>query len=171
MCIVVDACTFASVFKEHSKDHSSFRPVLIWIIKGKGKLVYGGTTYKNELRQAHTYLKLFTQLDKAGKIKQIDDIKVDNFQKEIETNVGSPINDVHLIAIIGISGCRLICTIDKKAINPYLKCSDLYPPGVHRPKIFTGNKNNDRLLCDSNIAPVCNPVNKGSRELCELFGV
>ncbi|MFP3868620.1 MAG: hypothetical protein ACLFUU_10760 [Desulfobacteraceae bacterium] len=171
MCIVVDTCTFASVFNEYSQDHSLFQPVLEWIVRGKGKLVYGGTKYKIELKQASKYLGVFGQLKRAGKVVEIDDVKVDERQRDIERIASEGLNDAHIIAIIAESGCRLICTKDSKATNPYFKCSDLYPPGISRPKIYSGRKQNRDLLCDLNIAKICEPVSKGTRELCNMFNI
>ncbi|MCG3111936.1 MAG: hypothetical protein MCM46_08960 [Candidatus Manganitrophus sp. SB1] len=151
-------------------DHSLFQPVLRWLIKGKGKAVYGGTRYKRELKTAGRYLGLFSELRKAGKIVEVDGSKVDKYQKQIEEKVRkSKFNDAHLIGIVVVSGCLLVCTNDKEAI-PYLKRNSLYPKGVNKPKIYTSNSNKN-LLCDANIAAVCKPTCKVTYDLQVAFGI
>jgi hypothetical protein len=57
MCIVIDTNTFSSVFNENSQKFKEFEPVNHWILKGNGFLIYGGRTYKNELKKAYTISK------------------------------------------------------------------------------------------------------------------
>ena len=84
MCIVIDANVFSSVFSRSSLDHGEFKPVLKWIIEGRGKIVYGGTKYISELRAAPKYLGIFNQLEMAGKVVKLCDSRVDDFQKLID---------------------------------------------------------------------------------------
>ncbi len=155
MCIVIDTNTFASVFNAKSQDHDKFKPVLDWIIGGKGKIVYGGKKYKRELAQAHKYLNLFREFDKANKIALVDDDRVDQQQTELETVIEHRnFDDPHLIAIIIVSGCRLICSTDSRA-HPFFKDERLYPKHVKRPRIYSGHSSNVDLLCDENIVAVC----------------
>lgn len=149
-------------------DHKHFHPVLAWLVEGKGKLVYGGTQYRDELRRSPRYLRLFVQFKKAGKIVEIEDAQVDAMQQNLEAYVSNPdFDDAHLIGIVTVSGCLLICTNDKRAI-PYLKRTDLYPRGTTRPKIYSSHRNK-RLLTDAHIAEVCKPTIKGARLLRTSF--
>jgi predicted nucleic acid-binding protein len=175
MCIVIDACCFSPVFSKKDDEHKEFRPVLDWIIKGKGKMVYGGSKYKKELKKAPKYLRVIMELKKAGKIAPINDSKkfdwiVDKNQKELENKVQhKDFDDAHIVAIIISSKCRLICTNDKRAI-PFFKESSFYPKGVKKPKLYTGSKNSD-LLNDKLIAEVCMPAKKGTRDLSNAFSL
>lgn len=81
MCIVIDTCAFASTFNVNSQDHSEFSPVLKWIAKGKGKIVYGGARYKMELNRTKTYFNFFTTLERSGKVVPVDDTEVDRIEK------------------------------------------------------------------------------------------
>jgi len=105
MCIVIDTCTFASVFNKDAIDHREFRPVLEWIVVGKGKVVYGGATYKKELRKARNYeIRFFAELRRNGKVVDVDKIKVDQTEKKIKAqNINPNFNDPHLLAIIIVS--------------------------------------------------------------------
>ncbi len=157
MCIVIDTNTFASVFDSESKDHFDFKPVLEWIVFGNGKIVFGGSKYRQELREAKKYLRIFLELSKKRKVVQIDDEKIDEVQSEIEKIVNDEkFNDAHIPAIIIVAGCRLICSGDKAAYQ-FLKRNDLYPKNVMRPKIYSKASNAD-LLTDKNITDACRPL-------------
>lgn len=154
MCIIIDANTFSSVFDSKSDDHMEFVPVLNWILNGKGKVVYGGTQYRDELRVAKRYLGIFGELKKARKVVELPTETVDAEQQRIENLVvHHDFDDPHLIAIISVSGCRLVCSKDTRAY-PFIKNRDLYARPSLRPKIYSGARNS-RLLRDSNIAQCC----------------
>lgn len=159
MCIVIDTNTFACVFEVNSKRHGEYRPVLEWIVHGNGKVVYGGTKYKQELRNAKKYLRFFLELSKVSKVVELDCQQVDEKQQEIMTLVNHhDFNDQHLIAIIILSGCKLICSDDSSAYR-FIKRKDLYPKHIQRPKIYSGLSNMN-LLCDVNIADCCKPTSR-----------
>lgn len=169
MCVVVDSCTFSSVFNRKSADHCLFSPILEWLIIGRGKIVYGGTKYKDELRRAPRYIRIFGEFKKAGKIVEIPDSEVDKRQKELEDFVNDlKFDDAHIAGIICVSRCRLVCTNDSTAMQ-FLRRADLYPKGLSRPKFFSGKEKNRHLLCDAHIIEICKGNNTISRNLCELF--
>ena len=167
MCIVIDTNTFSSVFDESSSLHSEFRPVFEWIYRRKGKVVYGGTKYRNELRKATKFLRLFGEFKKVNKVVEIEHEAVDREQERLEAECQHPdFDDAHLIAIVILSGCLLICTSDRKA-HPFIKNADFYPRHVKRPKIYSKKSNAD-LLCDRNIASCCLP-SEVTKSLYHLF--
>lgn len=156
MCLIIDACCIHCVFNDSSTGHNNFKPILEWIINKEGKIIYGGTKYKNELKKAiGKYRRLFQLLESKGKIILLDDAKVDGTQKEIEAlEINPDFDDPHLIAIIIESGCRIICTNDKRAIR-FLKDTSLYPCSRMRPKIYS-SKRNEPLIKDSrNMVAMC----------------
>lgn len=159
MCIVIDANTFSSVFVCTTSDHEEFRPILEWVCKGKGKIVFGGTKYYKELLSAPKYLPIIRILNDARKVVRVDDLSVDNAQKRLEqlTNPNS-FNDTHIVAIIIVSGCKLICSKDSSAYK-YFKEKSFYPKKISRPKIYSGISNKD-LLDDRMIAGCCKPTTK-----------
>ncbi|MFA7347827.1 MAG: hypothetical protein WCZ86_08720 [Desulfurivibrionaceae bacterium] len=168
MCIILDTCAFSSVFDPTSSEHAEFKPLLTWLTQGKGKLVYGGTKYKSELANAIKFLKIFGHFNRAGKLVEVDDETVDLFEKEISSVINEKAcNDPHLIAIVIVSKCRLICSSDKRSYK-YLKQSRLYPKGVRAPKLYTKSKNSG-LLSDKNFAKICLPSSSGSKDLSQLF--
>lgn len=154
MCIIIDTNVFGDVFNKESKSYLEFEPVINWISHGKGKIVYGGTKYKNELGCAKKYLKILVEFEKMNKVVRVDDEKVDAREREIKKeHRHGDFNDEHIIAIVIVSGCLLVCTKDSSAL-PFIKDPLFYPKHCKRPKIYSG-KHNKKLLADCNIAPIC----------------
>ncbi len=173
MCIVIDTCAFASTFNINALDHSEFSPVLKWLAEGKGKIVYGGARYKMELGKARNYYKFFRTLERSGKVVLVDDTKVDRIEKQIQQIIASnssyhQFNDTHIVAIIIISKCLLVCTKNLRHTK-FIRRSEFYPRGIKRPSIYCG-KRNENLLNDSYIANICKPTIQGSSALMNLFG-
>ena len=159
MCIVIDINTFASVFNPISQKHNQFKPVLEWIVCGNGKIVYGGAKYKNELKKVTKYHRILRLLKDVSKVIEINEQSVNITQERVADCLSHPdFNDQHIIAIIIESGCKLICSEDKKA-HPFFKQKDLYPKHIDCPKIYS-NSSHTKLLCDKNIADICKPCIK-----------
>jgi len=157
MPIIVDTNCIANVFDTGSKNHLKFKPVLDWIIKGKGKLVFGGTTYEKEMPKK--YRRTFNILKKVSKTIEGDRKAID--QKEIENKNLIPdkdFDDPHIAAIAFISKCRLICSEDKRSIK-FIKNKVLYSKDFVVPKFYTKAKNKD-LLNDANIDDIYKPISK-----------
>jgi hypothetical protein len=164
MCIIIDSCCFSSVFNSSNSDHNEFRPVLQWIVVGKGKLVYGGSKYREELRRASRYLFFFGQLTRAGKAVKIPSNIVDEIEVGVKAQECNPnFNDQHIVAIVIASKCRLICTKEEASV-PFFKDSRFYPRGFRRPRIYKSSSNTS-LLRDDNIVEICKPTTRGKRDL------
>lgn len=162
MCIVIDTNCFTNVFVSSSEKHSEFQPVYDWVTKGKGRVVYGGTKYKKELERARKFVSIFTELSRKNKLVKVSDNKVDEWEEQIkqmlEANGKDHINDeryndAHLIAIFSVSGCRLLCSEDKKSF-PFLNEKQYYLKPKKPPSFYTSNRNAN-LLCDQYMGPCC----------------
>lgn len=114
MCIIIDTCALSRVFSKDDNKHKEFAPVLRWIIGGPGFVVYGGSKYFEELGRASHYLSLLTELRRSGRAKVVDRHAVDSEQAIVEELVPPSCNDSHIIAIVRASGCRLICTDERR---------------------------------------------------------
>jgi hypothetical protein len=168
MCIVIDANTFAAVFSDSCQEHEEFEPVLTWIIYGKGKIIYGGSKYEQELRHCRKYLGIFSELRKVGKVVVLNSTKVDYIQQQVEGIIShSNFDDPHIVAIVIVSGCRLICSNDGRA-HPFFKDKNLYPKHFERPRIYSGYGNRD-LLCDQNLVDICEPHDKLPKTLASAI--
>ena len=157
MCIVIDANTFSKVFNVKDSSHSEFEPVLDWIEKGKGKLVFGGSTYINEIGVRQR--RILLEYKKQGKVVTLDKSLVDSEEgvvKKLHTH--KDFDDPHMVAIFRVSRCLLFCSGDKRAnrfIKNQVKNVDLYSGKAKPPKIYSNRKFGSPMLCDSNIGKCC----------------
>ena len=154
MCLVIDANTFASIFDPKSQEHSRFVPVLNWVTVGKGRIVYGGTKYKRELKKLGRYLHIISQLSIQGRVIVLPSLPIDRYAAKLKARIPSPkFDDEHLVAIVAQSNCRVVCSDDKRAY-PYLRRQTLYPKNVKRPKIYS-SASHVKLCCDEHLTKIC----------------
>jgi len=153
MCVLIDTSSFSMVFSTSNKNHHKYKPVLDWIINGKGSVVYGGTKYFEEI--GIQKMKLLNILKDAGKAVVIDRNRIDDRVQLVLDIIpfDEDFDDPHLIAILQISKCKLICTDDKR-LDPYIKDQRLFESMKNRPRIYR-DKRNKNLLCDQYIADCC----------------
>lgn len=160
MAIIVDTNCFANVFSRKSEKHPEFKPVLDWVLHGKGFFVYGGTKYKNELLKASKYLKILGHLKDAGKVYIGNNENIDRLEKEIEKeNTDKLFNDIHILAICLDTKCILVCSEDTTSI-PFITDSKYFNKGDKKPLFYT-SKRNKNLLDDKY-------VNNCHKPLCKL---
>jgi hypothetical protein len=143
--IVLDTNSFSSVFDHADSLYAEFRFVSHWVLEEKQAcFVYGGAKYKGEIREMHKYLKLMNELQKSGKFVEIDGKKIDAYGDDLKRIcTDKAFNDEHLVAILNVSGCKLLCTKDIKAM-PYIKRRDFYSD-KKIPQIYSGSRNKDLL--------------------------
>jgi hypothetical protein len=155
VCLIIDANTIPMVFDAQSEHHHKFLPVLKWVTEGNGRIVYGGTKYKKELRLMTRYLRLIARLYTAGKVVILPNAPIDEYALNLKKIITSEsFDDEHLVAIVATSGCRVVCTQDKTA-HKYLVRQDLYPKGIKRPKIYSGASTHAKLCSATNISHCC----------------
>jgi hypothetical protein len=149
--IVLDINAFHLVFDPDSSEHANFYPVLHWVIKQNyACFVYGGTKYENELSKMPKYHRIMNEFKKSGKCVEIDTMLIDNNANQLkEICPDADFDDEHIVATLNISGCKLVCTKDSKAM-PYIKRKDFYFDKKIR-KIYS-SANNRKLLSKKNIA-------------------
>lgn len=142
------------MFKSTDPEHSVFAPVREWVTNGPGKFVLGGGKYRAELLSVRSILPILQELERRGKIIRRMDAEVD--ADEIEVKKIEPANDFddpHLVALVRLTGCRLICLRDPRA-HKFLRAPCFYRSASDRPKLYTRAKN-ATLLCKNNMAPCC----------------
>lgn len=143
--MVIDINALAPVFNCTCSRHEHFAPVKAWIDAGRGFIVFGGTRYKRELSAAYRYLLLVQQLRVAGKAVAIRDDVVDAAETVINgRTVGTDCDDQHIIALLGVSGCGLLCSDDCRSFK-FIRDRTLFPKGARRVRIYSGLRN-QRLL-------------------------
>lgn len=169
MCIIVDTNTFGPVFDSNNEKHAEFKPVLDWVLHGKGKFVIGGSKYMAELKKAKKFLKVFGVLNVyKNKVIRLDTAEVDKEQKRIEAMISdTDFDDPHLPAMVIVSKCRLICSDDSRSIR-FVTNPDLYPDNVKTPKYYTGSRNCD-LLSDKYIDKRYKPLEKMPQNTADVI--
>jgi hypothetical protein len=141
------------VFNPTSQNHEKYIPILDWIAHKNGKIVVGGSKYKRELR-SHKSQSILAEYERSRKLVKISDYAVDKIAADIKRAVNDKnFDDEHLVALVSVSKCKVICTDDKRAY-PYLKRNDLYPHGVKRPRFYQTARNAS-LCCAKYAADVC----------------
>ena len=150
MCIVIDACTFSRVF---APDDVDFSPVRRWVASGKGKIVMGGTKYACELSKLRKYIPVIAELSRQGRVITLENSDVDAAEKEVKKiEPSAEFDDPHIVAIIKVSGCKLVCTLDARS-DKYLTDRRFYE-AAKRPSIYR-SVTHGHLLRNSNIVGVC----------------
>jgi hypothetical protein len=122
MCIIVDA----SVMGDLAAPTDDGKPVLNWLLRGKGGLIVGGHL-TTELARSSRLRATFVVLNQAGRLHRLDDSKVREVTEQIKTRDVCCSDDWHLIAVTIISGCRLIFTRDID-LGKDLKNKDIVTP-------------------------------------------
>lgn len=165
MCIVIDVNVIPCVFDTENKEHCQYKPVFNWVIEGKGKLVIGGTTFLEELEKLSKYLKLLQLLNTAKKVVYVNNDLIDKERDRIRNQVtDADFDDPHLIGLLKVSKCKLICTNDHR-MKKYIP---IFFSNRERPRLYTKAKN-CKLLCDNNIAAICKPCDWTTNEQRELL--
>ena len=105
---------------------------------------YGGTKYKNELTKMVHHLKIVNEYKKIGKFIEINTQLIDKDANRLKAICSdTAFDDEHIVAILNISGCKLVCTKDTQAM-PYIKRRDFYSDNKV-PQIYSSGKNRDLL--------------------------
>lgn len=157
MCIIADPPTLIPIFKQTDPDHKTFSAVLEWVKKGGGKFIVGGTKYANELKAVKSIIPFMQELSRQGKVFNANTEAVDKEEANLKTIC--PVvdfDDPHLVALVKITGCRLICVRDPRS-HKYLRMNKLYRSPLDRPKLYTREKNKS-ILCQKNVAACCKGV-------------
>jgi hypothetical protein len=172
MAVIIDANCIANVFSKKSAKHADFKPVLNWILLGKGLMIFGGSQYKRELAKTSKYLPIVRLLKEVGKAIEGSTIDIDKYQTIVE-NIRDDMDfdDPHLAAIVVVTKCRIICTEDCRSI-PFVQDGKYYPKGFKTPVYYTSIKNKDLLTdkyVDSALKPLCKLNKFNSERISKLL--
>lgn len=172
MAIIIDANCIANVFSKKSAKHEDFKPVLNWILLGKGIMIYGGTQYKKELKKTSKYLPIIRLLKDVGKVIEGSKEEIDKYQRKVEDlRDNQDFDDPHLPAIVVVTKCKIICSEDTRSIS-YVQNSKYYPKGFSPPVYYTSGKNKNILTdkyVDQSLKPLCKLNKFESERITELL--
>ena len=114
----------------------------------------GGAKYKRELSALKSILSILVELERKGKVVRATDADVDADELIVKTiEPASDFDDPHLVALVRLTGCRLICIRDPRA-HKFLRAAAFYRSKKDRPSLYTRAKNYI-LLRPQNLAPCC----------------
>lgn len=157
MCLIVDANCFSHVFNPKDTKHKEFAPVFQWLFYGHGGgLIYGGDKYRNEVDfTSSRYRPLIVELERKGRLLKVCDSCVNERAAALKESVQDPdFDDEHILALIIVSRCRVLCTDDMRMMR-FLKKRSLYPPCVKPPKVYRSKHNADLCQNSANVADIC----------------
>ena len=110
MCVIIDADLAGDVFKDAPAP--DYRPILRWLLRGNGTLVFGGRNAR-ELYRIGRAARMIQVLRSAGKAFQQPDEQVDARETTVTRTGLCRSNDPHIIALAQISGARTLCSHDQ----------------------------------------------------------
>jgi hypothetical protein len=132
MCLIIDANSLSEFFVK-----PDYLPAYKWIAHGAGKVIIGGTKYENELARCEAALDLIVELGRKGKTRKLEDSLVDEKQEEVEARSDLESDDPHIIAMVILSKCRVVCTNDR-GLQKDFKKQFRKRFGVAKPRTYKG---------------------------------
>jgi hypothetical protein len=125
VCLIVDANALSLTLD--AAGENDFTPVWTALMRGRARAVYGGELAREYARVAKLR-DLIVQLDRAGRMRQVDSAAVDAETTVVESEQCCASDDPHIIALARVSQVRLLCSHDK-ALH-----TDFTNPNVLRPR-------------------------------------
>src|SRR5256885_13315767 len=109
MCLVIDTCCLAMVFDERNKKHVHFSSIRDWVAYGRGRMIYGGTKYLDELRHAPRFLGIVAELKRSRHAIEMPLEEVDKIAETVKEHADDPqFNDEHIAALVIASRCCVV---------------------------------------------------------------
>ncbi|MEW5734511.1 MAG: hypothetical protein AB1921_06635 [Thermodesulfobacteriota bacterium] len=109
------------------------------------------------------YVNLITQFIRAGKVVSVKDTEIDLLEEALKIRIKeSDFDDHHLIAMVIVTGCQLLASCNTRHFK-ILKKKEYYGT-VCPPKIYSGTRQCNSLLCDQYISEICKPAKKATRQ-------
>lgn len=161
MSIVIDANQFSNFMNsKNDLEDLDFRPVYEWIRFGKGKIVYGGSKYREEVKARKDFGAFLFQMEHVGKAVGVKTEDVDSIEDVLERRYKRhDFDDHHIVSILLISECKLVLSQDNGLHDLIDECfgqnsrrfmNSLCPQrDLTKPKIYQ-NRNHRSLLRDEN---------------------
>lgn len=162
MCVVFDADTFSEISDSNNDD---FEPIRRWIRQDNHKVLYGGTKYKKELEKHSKFRRYLKGLSAIGNAHKLEAIDIDNVEGFLQSRFTSgKYNDHHIVAILLVSGCRVVSSHDNGLHRLIQDCYgtteiskiriSIYKLRVCKPSIYQ-NKSHQSLLRQRSVAHCC----------------
>ncbi len=134
MCVIIDMNVWPDLCSDATR--TRFGKVRAWLDTDEGRVVFGGTKYREEVGRIHAAVQLLAAYAQAGRAIQYKDAPIDDEAARIEREEQTRSNDQHILALACISGARILCTDDKKLMSDF-KNRELVPEP--RGRVFPRN--------------------------------
>ena len=139
MCLIIDANVAHEFYS--SPPHEDAAPIIEWIDRGRGLLVFGGKL-ADELGKNSRGIRWLRGRLQAGRANRILESKIALSQKQLEASKEIKSNDIHVLALALASGARLLFTGDRELQRDFTNRKIINTP---RGKIYSSRKNADLL--------------------------
>lgn len=111
MCVVFDTDTFGEVSDNSNED---FEPLRNWISRERHTVIYGGSEYLRQLRKSGPFRRYLRGLEKTGQIHTLNGQVIDRTAVFLANRfISKNYNDHHIVAILLISGCKVVSSHDQ----------------------------------------------------------
>ena len=138
MCVILDANVVGEVFGPSRRSEAG-EGFFEWINTGKGRLVAGGKLFQ-ELCDSQKFQNWWKEALLAGRVRRVDDGKVDDRTKELKGQDLCQSNDEHVVALAQVSGARLLYSNDQALHQDFRNTNLLAKPSG---KIYSTNQSKD----------------------------
>ena len=90
-----------------------------------------------------------------GRLIEVCGRCVNRLSRELKETVNdTDFDDEHIMAIVIVSKCRVVCTEEVRAL-PFFKRRQLYPKGMNPPLIYQSKRNAGIVRNAANITEAC----------------
>ena len=140
MCVIIDMNVWPAFCADPAA--AALSEVDRWLTSGKGRVVYGGTKYGEELAQVAAAVQLLFGYAQAGTAKKYPDGPIDTDAARLEKDAETESNDHHILALARASGARILCTGDRALMSDFTNRRLVPTP---RGRVFPGDGHRFRL--------------------------
>lgn len=157
MCAILDTNAAIQIFSAGAPEAAvQFRK---YVDKGRLQLVFGGTSYRSEVRRNHGVLRFFQVGIQAGRIRQIDDRQVNTQAQMLRRGYSVESDDEHIVALAQVSGARLLYTNDRRLQGDFKNRRLINGPPGRIYSTLVGGSFDKRKKALLNSTDLCRKVN------------
>jgi predicted nucleic acid-binding protein len=151
MKLLIDTNVFHKIFDKKHAEFEHFAVPHKCLFDCKGRMVLGGTTFRNEIYREKDesgkpnhfakYRRILLELRKINSLEILDEKAVDKEEKRVIALEPSPdFDDPHIIACVIVGKVQVVCTDDKRS-DRFVLDKKFYPKGHQKPKIYRDKRN------------------------------
>lgn len=139
MCLIVDANAGADI----ANSDPEAGPILEWLDSGAGTIAIGGHLSDELSRHGRLWKKLI-EYNRSGACKVYSKDKIEGQYSEIEGKQMES-NDIHILALARVSGCRLLFSRDHALSKDFRNRRIIPRRDGHTGRIYRDRRDRDLL--------------------------